>query len=154
MSKANGKRLTGRKKLIISLSAVFGALIILGAILLGLFCPRGISAYCNVKADKVDRVYYAYHDWESGSDGRIEIDLPAEKVSTFIKKIKKVKVVPDYIPCKCEDFNSFFIVSGDTVYEIDSLGITVYKNGKWYKHNSYNTVDNSLWELTKLFGIE
>lgn len=149
-----GEKLTKKEKLIISLSAVFGAIIILGAVMLGLFCPRGISAYCNVKANKVDRVYYAYHDPTPNTYERAEIDLPAEKIGEFIKKIKKVKVVPDYIPCKCEDMNSFFIVSGETVYDIDSLGISVRKNGEFYKSYLYNTIDDSLWELTKLFGIE
>ena len=132
---------------------MFGAIINLGESILGLFCPRGISAYCNVKADKVDRVYYSYYDWESGNDERIEVDLPAEKVNEFIKKIKKVKVVPDYIPCKCEVVESFFIVSGDTVYEIDSMRTRVRKNGEFYKSYLYNTIDDSLWELTKLFGL-
>ena len=151
---SKGEKLTKKKKLIISLSAVLGVIIILGAVILGLFCPRGISAYCNVKADKVDRVYYAYDDLTPNTHERAEIDLPAEKVNEFIKKIKKVKVVPDYIPCKCEVLESFFIVSGDTVYEIDSMRTRVRKNGEFYKSYLYNTIDNSLWELTKLFGIE
>lgn len=152
MSKANGKRLTGRKKLIISLSAVFGTLIILGAILLGLFCPRKLSSYFSLDASDADRVYISYIDHSATVSSMTEKELGSEKLTEFFGRIKNITVKPKYQPCKCDSSYSFFVVSGKRAYEISPLEIRISENGKVKNTQLYGSDGKAFAELVALFG--
>ena len=152
MAEANGKKLTKKKKLLISFAAVFGALIILGAILLGLFCPRKLSSYFSLDASDADRVYISYIDHGATVSSMTEKELDKEKLNEFFDKIKNITVKPKYQACKCASFYSFFVVSGKRVYEINRLEIRVSENGKVKNTQLYGSDGKAFAELVALFG--
>lgn len=140
------------KKLIIILASACGAILILASVLLGLFCPRRIGLYFNIKADKVDSVYAID---EITEDGEKKVYLEKERTKEFIKELKKVKVAPKYGPdCKCLASYHFYVTCGDTVYEIDSKDLVKRKDGKKKKAYRINPdYDNNLYKLLKYFDM-
>lgn len=148
------------KKLIITLASVGGAIIILASVLLGLFCPRKIGFYFNVKADKVDSVYAVSYDIKEGQQ---ECYLDKDKIGEFLKAIKKVTVSPYYGPkLKCMPMYHFYITIGDMRYSIDSMGISYYQwkdgnnvwdKGETKKSREYKTDESNMKELLKYFDM-
>lgn len=144
------------KKLIITLASVGGAIIILASVLLGLFCPRKIGFYFNVKADKVDSVCVEYYDMDI--DGKKEIYLDKDNTKSFLKDLKKIKAKPKYFNCKCAAIYTFSVKCGNSVYMIDSLGVDRYELNErnkldFQKSRRFDAKENDMEKLLKYFDM-
>ncbi|MDE6613346.1 MAG: hypothetical protein K2K28_02200, partial [Clostridia bacterium] len=132
---------------------VTGALLIIGATLLGLFCPRKLSAYFSLDASAADRVYISYID-RGAVSSPTEKELDKERFSEFFGNVKNINVQPRYRKCKCTSFYSIFVVSGKRIYEISPLEITVKENGKVKNSQLYGSDDEAFAQIVALFGAD
>lgn len=144
------KKLSVRTKLLISISAIFGALIILGAILLGMFCPRKLSSYVNVETSEIEEISLQY--WE-GAEKKI-VYLDSEKLNLFMFYVKNIKIVPKYIDVKMSPKHTYCVKSGNKIYEISFMDLLIRENGKLKKSIDYRFYSGNDRDLLVLFDVD
>ena len=136
---SKGEKLTKKKKLIISLSAVFGVIIILGAVILGFFCPRKLSNYIDLNAAEADEIYLSY----SVNAEPKKVYLDENKKDLFFYCIENTKIIPEYKKYKLTTAHHFYIISGNRMYIFGELGVGVLENQKPIKSKAKNFKSSS-----------
>lgn len=148
MEKSN--KLTKKKKIIISCSVILGVIIIIGSIVLGMFCPRKLSTYIGLLPEDVDKIYISYYvPYEENKS----VYLDKDKTEKFFSCIENIKIVPEYINYKVAEPYELCIVGGEKTYKLNGLGINIYNGNGLVKSKNYYVYSGNLGYVISLFDI-
>lgn len=143
------KKLSVRTKLLIAMSAILAAIIITGAIFLGMFYPRRLSGYIDLESNDIDEVFLKY----ATEDEEKIVLLAVNKTEIFFYYVKNMKIIPSYSAYKCETTYSFVFIGKNKKYELSRMGLSIRENERKVKSVDFQLYSGDTKYLLVLFGL-